>query len=239
MSNFRNRSLATAASAAKKYMLQMRLLRGLVSVILVFFFAGYVSVSLYQKFGSLSISVNKYDSSRYSLILSETRDFSSPAATIAAKEVPDITNISGDDLPADLDNIDGQHNGANYFAYTFYLMNNGENTLTYEYKIVFSNITNAVDKAIRIRLYVDGTPTTYARTRSDGTGPEPGTVEFLSANTVMTGSKANFEPENVSKFTLVIWIEGGDPDCTDELIGGELKCEMQFAVTDTPAESAS
>ena len=154
MSHFRNRRLVTDAAAAKKYILKMRLLRGLVGTILVFLLSGYIAVSLYSKFGSLTISINKFESTQYSLTLSETRDFKELSATIAAKEVPDITNISGADLPADLDSIDGQHNGKNYFAYTFYLLNNGENTLSYEYQMVLSNVTNDVDKAIRIRLYV-------------------------------------------------------------------------------------
>ena len=153
MSHFRNRRLVTDAAAAKKYILKMRLLRGLVGTILVFLLSGYIAVSLYSKFGSLTISINKFESTQYSLTLSETRDFKELSATIAAKEVPDITNISGADLPADLDSIDGQHNGKNYFAYTFYLLNNGENTLSYEYQMVLSNVTNDVDKAIRIRLY--------------------------------------------------------------------------------------
>jgi len=208
----------------------MRLLRGLVGTILVFLLSGYIAVSLYSKFGSLTISINKFESTQYSLTLSETRDFKELSATIAAKEVPDITNISGADLPADLDSIDGQHNGKNYFAYTFYLLNNGENTLSYEYQMVLSNVTNDVDKAIRIRLYVDGTPTTYARTRSDGTGPEPDTTEFRTTSVVMNDFKADFKPGNFTKFTVVIWIEGDDPDCTDELIGGDLKCEMKFSV---------
>ena len=230
MSHFRNRRLVTDAVAAKKYILKMRLLRGLVGTILVFLLSGYIAVSLYSKFGSLTISINKFESTQYSLTLSETRDFKELSATIAAKEVPDTTNISGADLPADLDSIDGQHNGKNYFAYTFYLLNNGENTLSYEYQMVLSNVTNDVDKAIRIRLYVDGTPTTYARTRSDGTGPEPDTTEFRTTSVVMNDFKADFKPGNFTKFTVVIWIEGDDPDCTDELIGGDLKCEMKFSV---------
>ena len=198
MSHFRNRRLVTDAAAAKKYVLKMRLLRGLVGTILVFLLSGYIAVSLYSKFGSLTISINKFESTQYSLTLSETRDFKELSATIAAKEVPDITNISGADLPADLDSIDGQHNGKNYFAYTFYLLNNGENTLSYEYQMVLSNVTND--------------------------------VEFRTTSVVMNDFKADFKPGNFTKFTVVIWIEGDDPDCTDELIGGDLKCEMKFSV---------
>lgn len=240
MSNFRNRRLVTDAAAAKKYMLTMRLLRGIVSTILVLLFAGYVSVSLYKKFGSLTISINKYNSAEYSLILSETRTFERPSATIAAKETPDITNIAEADLPADLDHIDGQHNGPNYFAYTFYLMNNGENTLTYRYQITLSDISQDVDKAIRIRLYVDGNYTTYARVRSDGSGlPEEGTAPFLTAQTVMLGERADFKPNDIEKFTIVMWIEGNDADCKDGMIGGQLKCEMQFNVVEGTEASES
>ena len=239
MSRFRNRQLVSSAEDARKYKNKMRRLRGVVGVILVLLLAGYIAVSLYNRFGSLTVSINRYASTLYSLTLSETRDFKEPSATITAEEVPDITNISGDDLPADIDSIDGQHNGDNYFAYTFYLMNNGENTLSYEYRLDLTSVTRDVDRAIRIRLYVDGTPTTYARTRTDGTGAEPGTAEFRTQSTVMLATRENFAPGEVTKFTVVIWIEGNDPDCVDDLIGGELKCEMRFSVIeDAGSESA-
>ena len=77
-------------------------------------------------------------------------------------------------------------------------MNNGENTLTYRYQITLSDISQDVDKAIRIRLYVDGNYTTYARVRSDGSGlPEEGTTPFLTAQTVMLGERADFKPNDI------------------------------------------
>ena len=31
---------------------------------------------------------------------------------------------------------------------------------------------------------------------------------------------------------MVIWLEGDDPDCTDELIGGHLGLEMDFQLVE-------
>ena len=141
-----------------------------------------------------------------------------------------ITNIAGESIPANVDHIDGKHNGANYIAYTFYLQNAGEVEVSYDYQVAISNVTQSLDEAIRLRLYVDGVPTTYAKTRSDGGGAEPGTVEFYSANVMARGRVDDFAPEKITKFTVVLWIEGNDPDCVDQLIGGKLKVDMMMQV---------
>jgi len=33
---------------------------------------------------------------------------------------------------------------------------------------------------------------------------------------------------DVHKYTVVIWLEGDDPDCTDELIGGHVGMDFYF-----------
>ena len=38
------------------------------------------------------------------------------------------------------------------------------------------------------------------------------------------------DPGEVVKFTVVLWIEGHDPDCLDQLIGGQLKAEMKINI---------
>jgi hypothetical protein len=93
-----------------------------------------------------------------------------------------------------------------------------------------SNVTQGIDEAIRLRLYVDGEPTTYAKTRSDGMGNEPGTVSFYSQGVMANGRVSDFAPGEITKMTVVIWIEGSDPDCVDRLIGGEMRISMQMSV---------
>ena len=38
----------------------------------------------------------------------------------------------------------------------------------------------------------------------------------------------NFKPGDINKYTIVLWIEGSDPECTDNILGGEFKVHMDF-----------
>ena len=40
--------------------------------------------------------------------------------------------------------------------------------------------------------------------------------------------REGFKPGDIDKFTIVIFIEGDDPDCLDPLIGGEMKMHMDI-----------
>ena len=40
----------------------------------------------------------------------------------------------------------------------------------------------------------------------------------------------------VHKYTVVIWLEGDDPDCTDELIGGHAGLQMGFELIEETEE---
>lgn len=53
-------------------------------------------------------------------------------------------------------------------------------------------------------------------------------IPFESEGVVMTGTQINVAPGEMHKYTVVIWLEGDDPDCTNELIGGHFGLEMNF-----------
>ena len=219
-----------SAQEVKKYTLRQKIVRTAIASMVILAIIIYLISVLYTKTGSFTVSINKFDATQYALTLSETRDFYTQTALLNAEISKEITNISESWLPDDLDNIDGEHNGPNHVAYTFYLKNAGEATVTYNYQMYMVNIKNDLDQAIRIRLYIDGKWTNYARTATDGSGAEPGTKEFLTERIVTQGAVADFEPGEVTKYTVVIWIEGDDPDCLDDLIGGELKVAMDFDI---------
>ena len=222
--------LGRTAKEVKNYKVSKKILTtALICLVLVTMML-YGVAALYKKTGSFTVSINKYEMTKYGLTLSESRDMSHNNSHLNAKISEKITNIAGETIDENVDSIDGVHNGANYIAYTFYLQNAGEVEVSYDYQINITNITQSLDEAIRIRLYVDGEPTTYAKTRSDGGGAEPGTTEFYSANVAAKGRIDGFTPDEVTKFTVVIWIEGNDPDCIDWLIGGQLKIDMLMSV---------
>lgn len=225
--------LRRTAKEVRTYKVRMRVLSCALVMLVLLSGMLYGVSALYKKTGSFTVSIDKYEMTKYGLTLSESREMTHKTSHLNAAISESITNMSGKSLPANIDMIDGVHNGPNHIAYTFYLQNAGEVEVSYNYQLDISNISNDLDEAIRIRLYVDGTPTTYAKTKSDGTGPEDIpelTSEFYNQSIVTHGRFDNFEPGETTKFTVVVWIEGNDPDCIDRLIGGELRLEMNMSV---------
>ena len=44
----------------------------------------------------------------------------------------------------------------------------------------------------------------------------------------MEKQRTGFNSGDIDRFTVVIWIEGDDPDCVDDLIGGMMKMHMDI-----------
>ncbi|MCD8323379.1 MAG: hypothetical protein LUC32_00225 [Clostridiales bacterium] len=64
--------------------------------------------------------------------------------------------------------------------------------------------------------------------------------DFVSDTVVATGGMDGVLPGDVHRYTVVVWLEGDDPDCTDDLIGGHLGLNMQFSlVTEDGDEDSS
>ncbi len=222
--------LRRTAKETINYRVRMKILSTALVLLLVVAGVLYASAALYKNTGSFTISVNKFEMQKYGLTLSEQPDMSHQSSHLNAKIAADITNIAEESIPDNVDSINGVHNGENYIAYTFYLQNAGQVAVSYEYEITLTNVTQGLDEAIRVKLYKDGVPTIYAKTASDGSGPEPGTTEFYSNTSVVKERAEEFDPGEKTKFTVVVWIEGPDPDCIDWLVGGELRLEMLIGI---------
>lgn len=226
--------LRRTAKEVKRHVVIVRILSLLLIILIAIIAIAYAFSYFYDKYGSFTVKISKYDMLQQGLTLSETPEYDRANAQLNADIVYDMTNISGEDLPANIDKINGSHNGDSYIAYTFYLINSGDDTLTYSGKMTIENVTNHVDEAIRIALYVNGEKTVYGKTKSNGGGIESDCdKEFKSNTVVMTNKHKKFEPKAKDKYTVVIWLEGDDPDCTDELIGGTLKLGMDFKIVES------
>ena len=144
----------------------------------------------------------------------------------------EMDNTSEKWIPEDVDSDEyyGSHNGFAYIAYTFYVKNMSETVVNYNVSIdIVQNVGN-VDEAIRIKVYHNGQPTVYAKLKKDSSEPEPNTTPFYSSKQVMCIERDDFMIGDVDKFTVVIWLEGNDPECTDEIKGGKIKFVMNFNV---------
>ena len=78
----------------------------------------------------------------------------------------------------------------------------------------------------------NGEETVYAKAQKGSTEPEPDTVPFLSNTKVLENTTEDFAPGAVDKYTVVIWLEGNDPECIDDIRGGVVKMSMNFNVLD-------
>ena len=114
-----------------------------------------------------------------------------------------------------------------YIAYTFYIENTGNDVSDYWTEIIIDDVVKNVDEAVRIRVYKNGEAKTYAKIGANG-NPERDTIPFKTSNLVVADHVENFKPGDIDKYTIVMWIEGSDPECTDNILGGEIKAHMEF-----------
>lgn len=48
----------------------------------------------------------------------------------------------------------------------------------------------------------------------------------------MEGYVEEFVVGQMDKYTVVIWLEGNDPDCTDAILGGMIRLSMNISIVD-------
>ena len=207
--------------------------------------------------------------------LSETEDFEDPKGRLFCDPALDVPCFSIMDIHADVDEVDGQHEEAEYFAYTFYIRNEGESTVGYTWTLAINSESKDLSRAVWFMVFEDGEMNFYAEEREDGTqealpyfddnsrgypripfedvlvDPEEqaqlittkGSRNYyrlipysFDSRLVAEGSMEEVEPMDVHKYTFVFWLEGDDPDCTNELIGGHLGLDVQFKLVTEETE---
>ena len=213
---------------------------------------------------------------REGFVLSETEDFARPTTHLFCEPAVDVPCISISHIPQDIDDYEGQHN-ENYFAYTFFLRNEGESTVDYVWSIDLNSESRELANACWVMVFEDGEMLFYAAPDENGgvealpafgddsrgyINPslmtysrdaqtqyrkiaEKGNltyyravpISFISDKTVAVGGQNEVVPMDVHKYTVVIWLEGDDPDCTDEMIGGHVGMEVNMCLVGEEGET--
>ena len=187
----------------------------------------FITAFMQEKMGNFTINLDRLELYRKGISIADNGDFDGATARLAATTVADATNISIEDLPSDLDDVEGAHNGKNYMAYTYYVRNAGKEDLGYIAKITLDSCAKGAENAVRVAVWRNGERIVYAEPAADG-GAEPGCTSFVSEDTVCSYEEKNFLVGNVDKYTIVIWMEGDDPECVDSIIGGSLQFSMHI-----------
>ena len=200
-------------------------------ILLLFLIIIYLVLKVTYHGGSFVVNLKPNESIDSGLAMYESLYDRVGKRTLKADNLQFMDNISIKWLPSNINDAgEGSHNGDNYIAYTFYIENQGKDVLNYWYKMVIDDIVKNVDEAARIMIFINGESTVYAKGSSrDGT-PEKDTEKFRDDKdgTIILKQRANLYPGEIDKITVVVWIEGEDPECIDALIGGELKMHMDI-----------
>lgn len=241
------------------------LLLGLAALLMAMLY-GFSLITQLQGHFTISMSDDLF---KEGFALSETVGFENPVSHLFCTPAENVPCISIVDIAEDVDSQDGQHNG-NYFAYTYYIRNEGESTVDYQWALKLNSESLNLSEAAWVMIFEDGKMSFYAKAQNDGTlqtlpakedntrgyikapfydvAEEPDSQyevikktdsltywrlipkDYASDTVVAKGMQQNVAPMDVHKYTVVIWLEGDDPDCTDELIGGHLGLEMYMSL---------
>lgn len=215
----------------KQFLLEKRIRKILFIIIVVVFLllmGLYYIIGIIYNSGNFSVTLDRNLYFDGGIIIYDNPDYKVYRSELLAPSPETFDNISHKWLPQEIDqHTGGSHNGKNYLAYTFYIENTGVDVSDYWNEVEIVDVIKNVDNAVRIRIYKDGEYVTYAKNGPNGQ-PEPNTLPFLDDDTVALQHIENFKPGDIHKYTLVLWIEGSDPDCTDNILGGEFKVVMNF-----------
>ena len=221
-------SVSTTAEKVHKKKIFSKISRITLLLLLLVISSVYLILYVVYNESSFTINVDK-DMLKSSIFLTEDGSLENKTRKLTANAAEYMDNISVKWLSEDIDvEATGSHNGNNYFAYTFYLVHDGENPINYWYEIAIDDIIKNLDKAIRVMVYHNGEKTIYAKANEHTGLPEVGTKKFYSSDIAVLVERKNFSPGDKDRFTIVVWIEGDDPDCNNELLGGGIKMHMDI-----------
>lgn len=128
----------------------------------------FVIAIFFHNMGRFTVTVDS-ELQKRGIYLFESIKFENPKTRLFSVALEECDNININDLPLDLNEKEGNCNGKNYIAYTFYLKNGGQEVVDYEYSLNIGDSTKNVDEAVWILLYKNGEYEMFAKARADGT----------------------------------------------------------------------
>ncbi len=227
LNKMERREVVVSAGKVKRKKKTIKIVKLVLLILLLLLLVLYIVMGIIYNSGNFSITLDRNLYLEKNIIIYDDPNYKVFRAELYAGSVDTFDNISYRWLPNDLDDHDGSHNGDNYVAYTFYIENMGTMVSDYWSRILIDDVIKNVDEAVRVRVYKDGEEITYAKLGKNNRA-EDGTVPFESSEVIASDHVAGFSPGDKIKYTIVIWLEGNDPECTDNILGGEIKVHMEF-----------
>ncbi len=195
-------------------------------ILLLFFSLLYLVLYVVNSNGYFTIKLDKNLKAERHILLSSDSEFSAETVEIKVKGLEYMDNITESWIPMDeVIKKEGDNSSDNYIAYTYFIKNDGEQKTDYKSKIVIESVIKNVDDAVRVVVFTNGEKKVYAKKAKNGK-EEPNTIAFLSNHLIMEQERNGLEPGQIDRYTILVWLEGKDPECIDDIIGGEMKMSM-------------
>ncbi len=208
---------------------KIRWIRRMLVIMVIFLLIIYFILKIVYDAGRFTIILDKAGDPMSGIIIYDKLEEKKAQQKLEADTVEFFTNIAESWLPENIDSeAEGSHNGTNYIAYTFYVENRSDNTMNYWYQVVLDDVIKKVDEALRVTIFLNGEKKVYGKVNSTTKEPEGNTIPFKDAKEIIVEPRENFNSGEIDKITVVIWIDGNDPECLDDLIGGEIKMHMSI-----------
>ena len=225
------REVIVTADKVRNKKTTVKIVKRALLILLVFLLILYIILQIIYNEGRFTVTLDSNKTLESGLAIFDSLNNSHGKRKLEAEPMKFMDNISYKWLPENVEKeADGPHNGQNYIAYSFYVENQGNEVLNYHYEVIVDDVIKHVDEAIRIRIYRNGEYVTYAKRKSLDNKPEKDTEPFKeikeSKGTIILEKVENFKPDDLDRITVVVWLEGDDPDCTNALLGGEMKMHM-------------
>lgn len=226
----RDYSIGVEASKIYKQKLLVKITNITFSLLLLIFSLIFFLVYIVNSNGNFVVKLDQAAYNNKNIFLSEDGSYENMKIELKAKALDSMDNISINWIKKDVNKeATGSHNGDNYMAYTFYVVNGGTQTVNYWYQIDILDVIKRADEAIRVMVFRNDEKLIYAKKNSKTNAPEPNTLEFHSDSIALLNQVKDFKPEQKDKYTIVIWLEGDDPECVDDIIGGAVKLQMNIS----------
>ena len=224
------KKLALTADKVRKRKMAFLMTKIVILVLFMVMLVAFILLSIVFSVNRFTISLDSKLQDEDGIVIYTSMKERASQRKLYADTVPNMDNITYDWIDKEdlTGNREGSHNGNNYIAYTFYIENKGKDIINYWYSIVIDDVIKNVDEAARVMVYLNGDKKVYAKKNAYTNEPEKDTIPFYSKKQAVLEERKDFKPNDVDKYTIVIWLEGDDPDCIDNILGGEIKMHMEI-----------
>lgn len=189
-----------------------------------------IVATLYGNYaGNAFISMTK-DAQKKGIELSETPDFENGKSMINVETLEDFEDILESYMNIEeADNTDGLYyeSDKNYYAYTFYLRNNGEEVVDINYRVRIVEERNNIGDAMFIKIKESVYKDYNAILQRD----ENYSRAITKTNIIANNTIHKFLPGDIRKFTLFVWADG--EYTTPEMLDGYAKVDLTFSITNS------